>query len=197
MSAKAIILGALIESPVHGYDLKKRVFRKVFGDFGINDGQLYPLLKKMEGDGLIRKEVVPQEGTPNRHKYHITDVGRDAFFAWLRGEDEPAAASRYEFMRRDEFLTRCNYIRHLEKPDALAIVGAEIERVQAVLADYNGARARMIEKKVDPYRMAILEYGIGVHESRLAWLESLAAAIKKDRRFPGPMCRKAFKKKAD
>ena len=183
MSAKFMILGSLMESPVHGYDLKKRVFKKVFADFGINDGQLYPLLKRLEGEGLIRKEIVPREGAPSRHKYFITDAGREALITWLEDDSGEERSMRYDFMRKDEFFTRCNYIRHLDKARAVAKMQSQIRLVQDTLADFHAARDRMIEKNVDPYRIKLLEYGIRSQQARLDWLQDLLTDIQKDRSF--------------
>ncbi len=41
----------------HGYKLKANHLSKLRMEFGINDGQLYPTLKKLENEGLIKKEV--------------------------------------------------------------------------------------------------------------------------------------------
>lgn len=183
MSARNMILGSLMESPVHGYDLKKRVFRKVFADFGINDGQLYPLLKKLEAEGLIHKEIIPQEGAPSRHKYFITDEGRAAFAAWLESDEGEERSMRYDFMRKDEFFTRCNYIRHMDKKCAVAKMERQVEMVKATLNDFRSARDRMRDKNVDPYRIKLLEYGIMNQEARLEWLRGFLADIKKDRSF--------------
>jgi len=178
-----MILGSLMESPVHGYDLKKRVFRKVFSDFGINDGQLYPLLKKLEQEGLIRKEIVPREGAPSRHKYFITDAGREQFAAWIQSDEGEERSMRYDFMRKDEFFSRCNYIRHMDKNRAVAKMQRQIGMIESTLEDFRVARERMFEKNVDPYRIKLLEYGIKHQEARLEWLLGFLEDIKKDRAF--------------
>lgn len=183
MSAKRMIMGALMESPAHGYDLKRCMFRKVFSDFGINDGQMYPMLKKLEGEGLIRKQVVQQEGVPNKHKYSITDAGRSDFIEWLQSDEGEERSIRYDFMRKDVFFIRCNYIRHLEKARAVEKMEQQIKIVERTLEDFRSARERMIEKKVDPYRVKILEYGIRNQEARLDWLRDFLEQIKKDRSF--------------
>jgi DNA-binding PadR family transcriptional regulator len=159
------------------------VFRKVFADFGINDGQLYPLLKKMEAEGLIRKEIVPREGAPSRHKYFITDAGRAAFAAWLESDEGEDRSMRYDFMRKDEFFTRCNYLRHMDKKRAVAKMERQIRMVESTLEDFRAARERMVDKNVDPYRIKLLEYGIRSQDARLEWLQDFLAAIKKDRNF--------------
>ena len=87
MSLRHMILGSLMERPVYGYQLKSGHFKKIFGEFGINHGQLYPLLKKMEREGAIEKIVEFREGAPNRHVYHITPAGREEFLQWLEASD--------------------------------------------------------------------------------------------------------------
>ena len=183
MSAKHMIMGALIDCSLHGYDMKKKVFKKGFGDFGINDGQLYPLLKKLEKEGLIHKEVVQQEGMPNRHKYSLTKEGRRDFQEWLESSEGEERSIRYEFMRKDVFVVRCNYIRRLEKSKAVEKMESQMEIVERTIKDFLWARQRMIEKKVDPYRIKILEYGIKKQEARLEWLREFLEEIKKDKSF--------------
>ena len=186
MAAKYMILGALMESPVHGYDLKKRVFRKVFADFGINDGQLYPLLKKLDAQGLIRKQIVPREGAPSRQRYFITDAGRAEFEDWLTSDEGQERSMRYDFMRKDAFFTRCNYIRHMDKKSAVAMMVRQMDTVRATLDDFHEARRRMRDRNVDPYRIRLLEYGIKNQQARLEWLEEFLADIRTDRRFGRP-----------
>jgi DNA-binding PadR family transcriptional regulator len=183
MSAKHMIMGALMDCPLHGYDMKKKVFKKVFSDFGINDGQLYPLLKKLEKEGIIRKEVVQQEGIPNRHKYSLTKEGRREFQEWLESSEGEERSIRYEFMRKDVFFIRCNYVRRLDKDKAIKKMESQIEIVERTIEDFLWARQRMIEKNVDPYRVKILDYGIKNQEARLEWLREFLEEIKRDKSF--------------
>ncbi len=73
-----MLLGSLMERPLHGYLLKTEAFRRVFREFGVNDNHLYPTLKKLEEEGLIRKKAEISEGRPDRHVYSITARGKDA-----------------------------------------------------------------------------------------------------------------------
>jgi len=163
--------------------MKKSFFQKAFSDFGINDGQLYPLLKKLEKEGLIRKKVVQQEGMPNRHKYSLTKDGRREFMEWLESSKGEERSFRYEFIRNDIFFNRCNYIRHLDKDRAIEKMESQIKIVERTIEDFLWARQRMIEKKVDPYRVKIIEYGIKNQEARLEWLQEFLEDINKDKSF--------------
>lgn len=179
MSVKHMILGALMESPVHGYEIKTKFFKKLFSDFGINDGQLYPTLGKLEKDGLVRKEVVQQDGAPNRHKYYITDEGRNQMIDWLNDSDGEERSFRYEFVRKDNFFLRCNFIKHIDREKAIEKVKNQIQLVVDTLADFNRARKAMIDKGVDPFRIKILEYGIGNQEARLDWLKDFLKELRR------------------
>jgi DNA-binding PadR family transcriptional regulator len=68
----------------HGYDLMAQA--------GVKSGTLYPLLMRLEAQGLLQARWVdaPQPGRPPRHVYRLTEAGR----GWLASLAEPLAASR-------------------------------------------------------------------------------------------------------
>lgn len=181
MSVKHIILGFLMEESSHGYLLRTGGMKKMFGDFGINDGQLYPTLKKLEQEGLVIKNVQHQEGAPSRHIYTVTGEGRQVFLEWLASDEGEDRSFRYDFFRKDLFFMRCNYIRYLDKQQAAEKIEQQIKTVEGSIADLNGARQSMVKKKVDPLRISILEYGIRSQETRLAWLKDFLQEVMKQK----------------
>ena len=48
------ILGFLTERPMHGYELKAALSPALPREQRVNDGVLYPLLRRLESEGLIR-----------------------------------------------------------------------------------------------------------------------------------------------
>ncbi|MES1227303.1 MAG: helix-turn-helix transcriptional regulator [Armatimonadota bacterium] len=71
---EALILGALKEGALHGYGILKVI--KDEGDLvKAGEGQLYPVLHRMEDQGLIEGVWEPQEGRPPRRVYSLTDKG--------------------------------------------------------------------------------------------------------------------------
>jgi len=68
----------------HGYDLMALA--------GVKSGTLYPLLMRLEAQGLLEARWVesPQAGRPPRHVYRLTDTGRD----WVVSQAEALAAHR-------------------------------------------------------------------------------------------------------
>ena len=68
-----------------GYDIKI-VFEDVFTHFFDGSfGMIYPTLRQLEKEGKI-KEVVMQEGKPNKKMYFITDEGRKEFYQYMQTE---------------------------------------------------------------------------------------------------------------
>src|SRR3954463_12534619 len=55
------ILGLLAETPLHGYELKKRLSETLGPLWGISFGSLYPALRRLERDGSI-EEIEQAQG---------------------------------------------------------------------------------------------------------------------------------------
>src|SRR5215218_8995672 len=95
---KHAILGFLIDEPMHGYALKRALSPALPRERRINDGVLYPLLRRMEGDGLISGRVERRDGAPDRRVFHPTEAGRRAFEEWLSSPIEEGDEVAYDFM---------------------------------------------------------------------------------------------------
>lgn len=69
----AAILGAIQGGATYGYSIHRSM-----GDTGleIRLNHLYPILRRMEGEGLIVSSVAPGERGPERRTYALTDAGR-------------------------------------------------------------------------------------------------------------------------
>ena len=53
------ILGLLLESPMHGYELRKRLTGLLGAFRAFSYGSLYPALRRMQADGLIAENAAP------------------------------------------------------------------------------------------------------------------------------------------
>jgi len=71
-----LILAILFKEKKHGYQLALEIEEKSSGAFKFNHGTLYPILHKLEKEGLIRgtwKQEVPKR---KRKYYSITAKGK-------------------------------------------------------------------------------------------------------------------------
>lgn len=72
---EALVLGVLQGTAMHGYEISRRIRQLSEAALSVGEGQLYPTLHKLERDGLVAAEWVPQEGKPARKVYHLTEAG--------------------------------------------------------------------------------------------------------------------------
>lgn len=73
---EALILGVLEDSPQHGYNIVKQILARSDGYFKLGEGQLYPLLHRMEKQSLIASEWDTPETGPARKVYLLTAGGK-------------------------------------------------------------------------------------------------------------------------
>ena len=78
---EALILSSLLSEKKHGYELAVDIEKKSDGLFKFNHGTLYPILHKLEKEGLING-IWKQEGPKRKRKYYsITSKGSKYFNA--------------------------------------------------------------------------------------------------------------------
>ena len=83
--AVSLVLLALLDragEPMYGYQIGRSLEDLADGAPLIKQGTLYPLLRTMEGNGLLRSEVEPSVTSPPRRYYTITDQGRQLLPLW-------------------------------------------------------------------------------------------------------------------
>ena len=71
-----VILGLLSLGPRSGYEIKAAVDRSTRFFWAASYGQIYPELRRLEGEGLVEGEDAPNGGRARR-VYRLTSAGRD------------------------------------------------------------------------------------------------------------------------
>jgi len=71
-----LILKTLTLEPLHGYGIGVRLEQISGGGFRVNAGSLFPGLRRLERDGLIRGEWRVTENNRRAKYYHLTPQGR-------------------------------------------------------------------------------------------------------------------------
>jgi DNA-binding PadR family transcriptional regulator len=91
-----VLLGLLDAEPRYGYELKAVFEQFLGGTWQLNIGQVYTTLAKLESEGLIASEVVPQDASPDRKVYALTREGQAALAAWAGAVDDGPVRLRDE-----------------------------------------------------------------------------------------------------
>ena len=179
MYLRHAILGFLIDQPMHGYALKRVLSPALPRERRVNDGVLYPLLKRMEADGLISGRVERRKGAPDRRVFHPTDAGRRAFGEWLESPVEEEDEVAYDFMLGHPFLTKCLFFEKLRSAEVARKVGDQLTAGEAKLGDFRRIRKGMVERGADPYRIAVLDLGIAQQRERVRWLRQMRSDLER------------------
>ena len=77
-STTILVLSTLAREATYGYRLLRAVNEKAEGLFTWQEGTLYPILHKLEKDGLVEAEWRQADTGRRRKYYQVTDKGREA-----------------------------------------------------------------------------------------------------------------------
>ncbi len=124
MYSEILILAMLQQGPRHGYEIKKDIDRALGGMIALNNKTLYLALKRFEEMGAVTRQVIVQEGKPNRHRYELTKRGIEVLQASLRdfGPEQAGVDA--------EFFTRVSFFDLLEMPEQEAILRNRLAYLQ-------------------------------------------------------------------
>src|SRR5436309_13927798 len=103
MYCEIIILAMLHQGPRHGYEIKKDIERALGGMVTLNNKTLYLALKHFEEIGAVTRQIIPQEGKPNRHLYQLTERGAELLQVSLQDFTSEQAVNDAEFFTRVAF----------------------------------------------------------------------------------------------
>src|SRR5690349_18925602 len=117
------ILGFLTDRPMHGYELKAVLSPALPREKRVNDGVLYPLLRKLEGEGLIRGRRERGDAGRERVVYEATARGRREFAKWLGSGTDERDEVAYDFLVGHPFLTKCLFFGRLSEEE----IGGKLE----------------------------------------------------------------------
>ena len=179
------VLGLLHESPMHGYELRKRL-NAVLGPFrALSYGTLYPCLKALLVRGWIREtggaagaDVPPLSGRRARIVYELTAAGKEHFADLVARTD----ASAWD---DDGFDVRFAFFARTERDVRIRILEGRRSRVEENLERVRGAHARSRER-LDAYTSALQRHGEETTEREVRWLSELIDAERRHPTDPGP-----------
>jgi len=165
LSATArIILGLLKFDPRTGYDIKRVTDFSTRYFWRASYGQIYPELRRLEEDGLVRAREEPRGRRPRR-VYELTVQGERALLDWLRGDND-----LYEV--RDEGLLRLFFGELVSERELLALVRRRRQWYERSGAGFRGI-ATQLGDDVEGPSGEVLRYGIELMDWNAAWWADL------------------------
>lgn len=71
------VLALLSRSDAYGYEIASRLAKGI----GMGEGTIYPLMRRMQADGLVETYLVESPSGPSRKYYRLTASGAASFSA--------------------------------------------------------------------------------------------------------------------
>jgi DNA-binding PadR family transcriptional regulator len=165
------ILGLLHDTPMHGYELRKRL-NAVLGAFrALSYGTLYPALKSLLSQDLIRELAADDGTTPAlagkraRIVYELTADGKERFQTLIRSPG-PSAWEDETFDVHFAFFARTDAASRLQ------VLEGRRTRLQERLDGVRQSMARTRER-LDSYTLELQQHGQESVEREVRWLTEL------------------------
>jgi DNA-binding PadR family transcriptional regulator len=164
------VLGLLHETPMHGYELRKRL-NTLLGMFrAFSYGSLYPCLKLLLSQGLIAEEHPDEDDriVPSRRSkivYRLTAEGKERLQELLT-EAGPAA------WEDEGFGVHFAFFAHTRADVRLRILEGRRSRLEERLEGVRSALARTRER-VDSYTLELQNHGLESVEREVRWLNEI------------------------
>lgn len=162
------VLGILSSSPLHGYELRKRLI-SVTGLFKtISYGSLYPILKSLVERGyLAEQDENPSNKYPKRNRivYVITQAGKTHLDSLL-AQSSPAAWDD------DNFAVRMSLFSQTSADTRIHILQGRRSRLEVRLAELKNNLAKGRER-LDAYTLELQQHGLDALEREVRWLNEL------------------------
>jgi len=159
-------------APMTGYDLKKYLDQSVSHFWSVTQSHIYKSLERLEKEGWVESEIVPQEGKPNRKVYTITPAGKEELHLWL-------AAPRPLGKTRNDWLIQIFFAHTLSNEEIIHLLEVRAQAIRETLKIYrtdiqaslDENRRQSGEDRAGELWQMTLDYGIVSYEAELHWLE--------------------------
>lgn len=174
MALEHALLVALSERPGSGLELAGRFGKSIGFFWHATHQQIYRVLARMESDGWVAVETVPQTGRPDRRVYTVSPAGAAVLADWLA---EPLPMETF----RSDLAVKLRAAAYGERRVLLG-------RVRETLADHEARLAHylVLEKRDYPVpgdlagseldQFLVLRGGIRLEEFWIGWLNEYLEA---------------------
>jgi DNA-binding PadR family transcriptional regulator len=168
------VLGLLHDSPMHGYELRKRL-NVLLGSFrAFSYGTLYPCLKNLVALGYLTEEKNPGEpyvpatainGRRSKIVYRLTPEGKQRFEELL-SDSGPAA------WEDEHFGVHFAFFGQTDRAVRMRVLEGRRTRLEERLERMRSSLARTRER-LDAYTLELQRHGLESVEREVRWLNEL------------------------
>jgi DNA-binding PadR family transcriptional regulator len=168
------VLGLLHDSPMHGYELRKRL-NVLLGSFrAFSYGTLYPCLKGLVAQGYLAEEKNPDEpyipatalnGKRSKIVYRLTGEGKQRF-------EELLADSGPEAWEDEQFGVHFAFFSRTDRAVRMRVLEGRRSRLEERLERLRASLARPRDRQ-DGYALELQRHRLESVEREVRWLTEL------------------------
>ncbi|MEI7034014.1 PadR family transcriptional regulator [Streptomyces pratensis] len=186
------VLGLLRESPMHGYELRKRLNTSLGIFRAFSYGTLYPCLKTLVANGWLIEEpaaaadaasTAPASSLTGRRAkivYRLTTEGKEHF-------EELLSHTGPDSWEDEHFAARFAFFGQTERDVRMRVLEGRRSRLEERLEKMRASLARTRER-LDDYTLELQRHGMESVEREVRWLNELIESERsgRDRRRSSP-----------
>lgn len=168
-----IILGMMMDGPMHGYQLKQYLQGDYFKHFVcISIGSLYTRLSQFEAEGLIEGKREVQDKVPDKKVYFITDAGKKRLTEIVA---TPIDMTGVLFLDMNDFMTHALFFDHISVSQRRNVIKPFHDYVKDQLrhADVSSESFASHGIRLSKYQVPTLGLGKAMLEDMARYLEGL------------------------
>jgi DNA-binding PadR family transcriptional regulator len=175
------LLGLLQQKPSSGYQLRKIFSATSMKTYSDSPGAIYPALRRLEANGLIRGKIEQGAGLRRRQIFRLTSKGLAELEAWIR-----SAVTRDDLVRGTQLIMlRVAFSESVVGPDGSLHLLHSIEAALKVHLQALGEEFNQIRELAPTSARLAFEGGIRGTECLLRWTQYAASTYKKGKRKEG------------
>jgi len=168
-----VLLGLLMESPLHGYEIRQVLETRLVHVVRIPPGTIYYTLKKLAQQALVDMRTAREGNRPERQVYAITELGRARF-----------AELAHEALTLDEraywvFDVALSFLPLLDRTAVRAAIAAKRARLSTFRRDVD-ALAGAFPGRWPVHMVALRRKGELVSDALTAWYDELDRLLAND-----------------
>jgi DNA-binding PadR family transcriptional regulator len=180
-STRYAILGLLGLAPMSGYELRKVASRSIGYFWSESYGQIYPALRELAAEGLVRPVPRRGEGGRKRQEFEITPKGREALGAW-KSRPPRAQSPRNELLLKLFFADQGSIADHTAHIQQL--LEGETERMRRYESLKKSIRKEWRAHPSRPFWLMTVSYGKHLSGALAGWSRETLAALKREAAVP-------------
>ncbi|PXW82951.1 PadR family transcriptional regulator [Ruegeria sp. P4] len=173
------VLGFVMMGPKSGYDIKQAISRSTSFFWNESAGQIYPILRALEDEGLIERDMTSPTSTGKRQRqmYQITDRGQAALQNWIAGPNS-------DVIVRNELLLKMFFGASVAPQVIIKMLEDHRHSLQDRIAFFEEIiRQRQAEEAAGElanaaFMISTLDYGYRMASAAVDWCDATIASLK-------------------